>query len=93
MAVPLAPIAGVVLRYGAVAAAGYAVARSAKTARRDQRAEDALDDTPEGLAWRKDGDQLSANGRFRRVIRVGHTGPAIEVDLAGWTRLRVRRVK
>ncbi|UWQ07950.1 hypothetical protein K3X41_14545 [Aliiroseovarius crassostreae] len=100
MALPLAPIAVVALRYGAVAVATYAVARSVERGRRDQRAEDALDDVPEGLTLRRglgqergpECDQVNATGRLRRVFRLGQNGPGIEIDAVSLTRLRFRKV-
>ncbi|MCI2399990.1 hypothetical protein [Aliiroseovarius subalbicans] len=92
MALPLAPIAAVALRYGTVAVATYAVARSVERGRRDQRAEDALDDTPEGLTARRESDALNATHRFRRVIRLGANGPGVEIDATTLTRIRFRKV-
>lgn len=92
MAVPIAPIAGLALRYGAVALAAYALARSADRAHRDQRAEDAMDETPEGLRFRRDDSQLNGAGRFRRTVRMGATGPGVEIDATALTRIRLRRV-
>lgn len=92
MPLPLAPIAGVALRYGAVAVATYAIARRAQAAPRDQRAEDAMDDVAEGIAVRKDDGQMNSSGRFRRVIRVGTDGPGLEIDATALTRIRIRRV-
>ncbi|MCK0126630.1 hypothetical protein MWU76_19725 [Gelidibacter sp. F2691] len=96
MALPLAPIAVVALRYGAVALTTYAIARSVERGRRDQRVEDALDEAPEGLTARRekaaDSEQVNATARMRRVIRLGENGPGIEVDAVGFTRIRFRRV-
>ena len=92
MALPLAPVAGIALKYGTVALATYAVARRAGGGRRDQRAEDALDEVEEGLTLRRDGEDTAATGRFRRVIRIGQTGPGFEFDIASITRIRVRRL-
>jgi len=92
MALPLAPIAGVALRYGAVALATYAATRAIPKLRRDQAVEDALDEVNEGLETRRDPEQVNATARFRRVIRLGRTGPAVEVDAAALSRIRVRRV-
>ncbi len=92
MALPLAPIAGLALRYGAVALASYAVARSCEPGRRDQRAEDALDDTPEGMTLRRDPDQLNSTARFRRVVRLGTNGPGVEIDATGLGRIRLKRI-
>jgi len=92
MPLPIAPIAGLALRYGAVAVATYAVARRVERGRYDQRAQDALDELDEGVTLRRDGDQVDATVRFRRVIRVGQDGPGVEVDITGLTRIKLRRV-
>jgi hypothetical protein len=93
MALPLAPFAGVALRYGAVALAAYALTRRVGVSQTDQRSEDALDRVADGIAAHrpKDRPQVNAEGRFRRVIRLGPDGPGLEVDLAALGRLRVRR--
>jgi hypothetical protein len=92
MALPLAPIAGLALRYGAVALTAYAIARMAERGHRDQRAEDAMDDLPEGVRLRRDAEQVSGAGRFVRTVRVGPAGPGIEIDATAITRIRFRRV-
>lgn len=92
MALPIAPIALVALRYGAVALTAYAVARAASPGAHDQRAEDAMDDLPEGLVVNQEPHRIHAGGRFRRTIRIGSTGPGIEIDAAGLGRVRWRRV-
>jgi len=92
MPLPIAPIAGIVLRYGLVAATTYAVARRAYTAPRDQRAEEAMDRVDEGLSWRREDDQINANTRWRRTIRLGSDGPGIEIDATSISRIRFKRV-
>lgn len=94
MPLPLAPLATFAVKYGAVAIAGYALARQIQPARIDQRAEDALDELPEGLAMRspRDREQVNATARARRVIRLGASGPGLEIDAAFLARLRFRRV-
>ena len=92
MALPLAPIAGLALRYGAVAIATYAIARNSGLARRDQRSEDAMDEVHDGLHLRQDADQMNANGRFRRIVRLGSTGPGVEIDATVLARIRIRRL-
>jgi hypothetical protein len=93
MALPISPIAGFALRYGAVALAGYALSRGVVRGRTDQRAEDALDDVPEGLTSHRpyDRDQVNATGRFRRIVRFGRSGPGIEIDATILGRIRFRR--
>ncbi|MEO0486146.1 MAG: hypothetical protein AAF092_09570 [Pseudomonadota bacterium] len=93
MAIPLAPIAGIALRYGAVAVATYAATRAIPQLRRDQPTEDALDKVEEGVETRRDGEQVNATARFRRVLRAGKSGPGIEIDATALTRIRVRRVE
>ncbi|KAB2887015.1 MAG: hypothetical protein F9K34_00265 [Albidovulum sp.] len=92
MPLPLAPLAGVAIRYGAVALVAYGVKRALRPGRIDQRAEDALDDVDEGLAVHRPPDrgQTSTAARFRRVFRFGET--AIEIDVAALGRLRIRKV-
>ncbi len=92
MPLPLAPIAGVVLRVGIVALAAYGARRALHRGRTDQRAEDALDAMDEGLAVHCPADrgQTNAAARFRRILRFG--GTAIEVDAAALGRFRVRKV-
>jgi len=94
MALPLAPIAGIALRYGAVALATYALSRQVTRGRIDQRAEDAMDDLPEGLTAHRplDRDQVSGTARMKRVIRLGSSGPGIEIDATAFGRIRFRRV-
>ncbi len=90
MPLPLAPIAGFALRYGAVALATYAFARKARPGSYDQRTEDAMADTPEGVTLRRDGRDIRSTGKFRRTIRLGANGPAVEVEATTLTRLRIR---
>ena len=94
MPLPLAPLAVIAIRYGAVALAGYGLSRVIHPGRTSQQAEDAMDDTPEGFTAHglKDADQVNATARFRRVIRLHPRGPGVEIDATTLTRLRIRRV-
>ena len=96
MPIPLviAPIARVAIRYGAVALATWGLTRAFHPGRTNQRAEDAMDETPEGFTAHglKDADQINATARFRRVIRLSEGGPGVEIDATSLTRLRIRRV-
>jgi hypothetical protein len=96
MPLPLAPIAAATLRiglrYGAVALAGYAMARSVERGHRDQRAEDALDDVPEGVTLRYEPGQTNTTGRLKRILRLGDAGPGVEIDASLLGRLRLRKV-
>ena len=92
MPLPLAPIAGIALRYGAVAVATYALTRRIRRGHFDQRAEDAMDDVNEGLTLRRDADQLNGTSRFKRRVRLGATGPGIEIDVTALGRIRLRKI-
>ena len=94
MPLPLVPIAGIALRYGAVAVATYAVTRriSIQKAHFDQRGEEAMDDVAEGISLRRDPDQVNGATRFRRVVRIGPDGPGVEVDVTALGRIRFRKV-
>jgi len=93
MPLPLAPVAGLALRYGTVALAAYAVSRKVHTGRRDQRAEDALDDLDEGVSLRRESGQTSSTARFQRTIRLGAEGPGVEIDISALGRLRIRKAR
>lgn len=101
MALPLAPLVPIVLRLGAVAAAGFAlrrvIARNTVAGRTDQRAEDALDDLGEGVAVHSPTDRADAGvsqtntaARLRRTIRWGTGG--VEIDGTLLARLRIRKL-
>lgn len=94
MALPLAPIAVMAAKYGAVALAGYAVMRQIQPGRTDQQVEDALDEMAEGISAHRPRDREQVNGalRFRRVVRLGANGPGFEIDASALGRLRMRRV-
>jgi len=92
MPIPIAPIAGVVLRYGAVALATYAASRAIQPGRLDQRVEDAMDEIAEGVSLRNADEQVNAAMRWKRTLRMTRSGKGIEVDAIGMGRIRVRRV-
>jgi hypothetical protein len=92
MPLPLVPIAGVALSYGLVALGTWAIVRSIGRTPRDQRAEDALDDLPEGLTAGKHEDATRGSARLNRTIRIGTDGPGVEIDLTALGRLKVKRV-
>jgi hypothetical protein len=93
MPLPLVPIAGVAVRYGLVALGTWVVARSIARTPRDQHAEDALDNVPEGLTAGKHDDAARGTARLKRTIRLGDDGPGVEIDLTALGRLKVRRVR
>ena len=97
MPLPLVPLASLAarygLRYGIVALTTWTIARSISHAPHDQRAEDALDDLPEGLSAAKRDKQASGSARMKRTIRVGPNGPGVEIDISALGRLRVKGVR
>lgn len=92
MAIQLAPVAGIALRYGAVALATYAATRRIHPGRVDQNVEDAMDETPEGLTLRRSTGQVNGSARWSRTVRIGRTGPGLQIDATGLARVKVRRV-
>lgn len=93
MAIPMAPIAGIALRYGAVALATYAATRAMTPGRLDQNVEDAMDETPEGMTFRKSEGQANGTARWTRSIRIGARGPGVKIDATGFARVKVSRLK
>lgn len=93
MALPLAPIAGLVLRYGAVAALAYAAAARARPQRLNPATEETLDQMPEGATVGHAPGQLNGTVRWRRNIRLGPQGPGMEIDLTALGRLRIRKTE
>ena len=98
MPLPLAPLLPFVLRLGAVVMVGYAarslLAGRSQIGRTDQRAEDALDDLPDGLsshALRDADGQRNAAFRLRRSFQIGPK--SYEFDIGAIARMRLREVK
>jgi hypothetical protein len=93
MPLPLVPIAGIAVRYGLVAFGTWVMVRSVAKTPRDQRAEDALDNVPEGLTAGKHDDATRGTARLKRTIRIGTDGPGVEIDLTALGRLKVKRLR
>ena len=95
MALPLAPIVWTVARYGAVAAATYAVTRRIEVLPVQQDHEDILDQVEDGVSMGRapDRQQMNAAGRWRRVVRFGETGPGVEIDATILGRFRIRTIR
>ncbi|MFT4716456.1 MAG: hypothetical protein ACI861_002282 [Paracoccaceae bacterium] len=95
MPLPLAPIAGIAARYGAVALIAYAATRRMNRSQTVQSTEDALDLVDEGLGVNrpKDRQQINASARWRRIVRLGSAGPGIEIDMTALGRLKFRKIK
>jgi hypothetical protein len=91
MAIQIAPIAGLVLRYGAVACAAYVASRAVDEGRLAQPVEDEMDSTPDGVAMRRQNEQVNGSARWRRTIRLGERGPGVSVDATFLGRIRVGR--
>jgi hypothetical protein len=92
LAIPFTPIAVAALRYGAVAAIAYAAAQRARPGRIHPSAEAAMEALPEGARVGHAPGQLNATGRWRRAVRLGASGPGMEVDVSALARLRLRRI-
>jgi hypothetical protein len=92
LAIPFTPIALAALRYGAVAALSYALARNARPQTMHPAAEAAMDRMPEGVKIGHAPGQMNATARLQRSIRLGSTGPGLEFDLGALARLRLRRI-
>lgn len=96
MPAPIVPIAWTAVRLGALAAVAIMAARHRASMAKDPHQEATLDDVPEGLRFtphRAEGENgVTGDGRYRRVIRFGPNGPGLEIDAAGFARLRLRRV-
>ncbi|MDG3041173.1 hypothetical protein [Roseicyclus marinus] len=91
MAIPFTPFAAAALRYGAVAALSYAAACHARPRALHPAAEAEMDRMPEGAHLGHAPGQMNATARWRRRIRLGTTGPGVEIDLGALARLRLRR--
>ncbi|MEM9318278.1 MAG: hypothetical protein AAGA70_04650 [Pseudomonadota bacterium] len=89
MAAPLAPVAGIALKYAAAAATGYLLARALPAGDADPRADAAMDAMPDGLTASADDNAARAGFRWRRAVKLGAVGAQIDAALLG--RLRVRR--
>jgi hypothetical protein len=94
MPLPLAPIAGVAARYGAVALVAYAASRRINRSPTLQANEDALDTVDEGLSAHRPRDRQQVNGavRWRRIVRLGANGPGMEIDITALGRIKFRKV-
>jgi len=92
MPLPLAPVAGIALRYVVVAFAAFTVARKVERGHFDQRADEAMDDVNEGLTVRREQEQLNTTARYHRAIRLGTNGPGVEIDITALGRIRLRKI-
>jgi hypothetical protein len=92
MPLPLAPVAGIALRYAAVAGTAYLLTRRLERGRLSQPVEDEMDDTPEGVTTRREGGQMNGTARINRIVRLGRFGPGLKVDATVLGRVKVDRV-
>ncbi|MGB0798667.1 MAG: hypothetical protein ACPGRD_05060 [Planktomarina sp.] len=92
MALPLAPVAGLALKYGSVALVGAGIALAIPKLRRDQKAEDVLDHVDDGFAARRDHEQINLAGRYRRIVTIGRNGPMFAIEATALTRIRIKKV-
>ena len=95
--ITLAPYAWTALRLGAMAAITLYAARGRAAQPKDPAQEHLFDRLPEGVTaspHKAEAERgLNGEGRFRRTVRLGPNGPALEIDAAALGRLRVRRVE
>ncbi len=91
----LSPVAWRAAQFFMLAAMTLYASRARTSAPKDAVHQQVLDDLPEGVAahgHRSEAERgVHATGRFRRVLRLGPTGPAFEIEAAGLGRLRLRR--
>lgn len=92
MALNIPPMAFFVLRYGAVAVAGFAAARLAPRGTLSPAVEAEMDAAPDGMQVRKAPGQLAAAGKITKTLRVGRFGPGFRMDGTALARLKIRRV-
>lgn len=93
----LAPLAWKAAQIGAVVAVTwYAARRQRPEGPRDVWRERVMDEVDEGVEtdFERGSNEARAAGaaRFKRTVRVGATGPGVEIDFTSLARLRVRRV-
>lgn len=95
--VVLSPLAMTALRIGGAVAVGMLLSRRRGPERLDLASEDHLDRVPEGADLRSDlrarQARLDGEARFVRSVRLGASGPGVEIDLAALGRLRARRLR
>ncbi|MEJ6393457.1 hypothetical protein V8J82_09335 [Gymnodinialimonas sp. 2305UL16-5] len=92
MAIPLTPLAGLALRYGMVAAAGYVAARMIPRGRLPREVEQRMDSAPRGLRLRRARGQVSGSARMVRDWRLGQLGPKFRIDGTALARIKIRRL-
>ncbi|MEJ6391191.1 hypothetical protein [Gymnodinialimonas ulvae] len=91
MPLQLTPLAAMALRYGAVAAIGFAAARFAPRGDFPQAIETQMDKVPDGVQLRRAPGQINASARAARTARLGRFGPRFRIDATALARLRIRR--
>lgn len=86
MALPIIPLA--------LVAGAVALARNIQISPIVQSVEDSLDLVPEGMAARRDkaGRQINGSYRWKRIVRFGTSGTALEIDASALGRIKFRKV-
>ncbi len=86
MALPIIPLA--------LVAGAVALARNVQISPIVQSVEDSLDLVPEGMAARRDkaGQQINGSYRWKRIVRFGTSGTALEIDASALGRIKFRKV-
>jgi len=86
MALPIIPLA--------IVAGAVALARNIHVSPVVQSVEDSLDMVSEGVSGHRDpaGQQINGSYRWKRTVRFGSRGQAMEIDMSALGRLRFRKV-
>ena len=86
MALPIIPLA--------LVAGAVALARNVQISPIVQSVEDSLDLVPDGMAARRDkaGQQINGSYRWKRIVRFGTSGTALEIDASALGRIKFRKV-
>lgn len=87
MALPIIPLA--------LVAGAVALARNVQVSPIVQSVEDSLDLVPEGMAACREpsGQQINGSYRWKRTVRFGKSGPALEIDASALGRIKFKKVK
>ena len=91
MAIPLAPVAVLALKYGTVAALAFVIGKNAKPVPKDAIREKAFDDAQGGVSAYARREPGEVTGHAAAKIRHKIPGVGLDFDAAILARLRFRR--
>ena len=92
MAIPLAPVAVLALKYGTVAALAFVIGKNAKPVPKDAIREKAFDDAQGGVSAYARREPGEVTGHAAAKLKHKIPGIGIEYDASLLARLRFRRV-